>query len=56
MDVDRLLSVDPGQAPGNVTSEQMKDYAKQLTEYAEVLYEMAGQNDIWTEEFSFTRL
>ncbi len=56
MDVDRLLSVDPGQAPGNVTSEQMKDYAKRLTEYAEVLYEMAGQNDLWTEQFSFTRL
>jgi hypothetical protein len=55
MDVDRLLSVDSGQAPGDVTQEQMKDYANQLKEYAEVLYEMANQDDLWTEQFSFTR-
>jgi len=53
MDVDRLLSVDPDQAPGNVTSEQMKDYANRLTEYAEVLYELANRDDVWTEQQAF---
>lgn len=55
MDVDRLLSVDASKAPGDVTAEQLKDYANQLKEYAEVLYAMADQNDLWTEQFSFTR-
>jgi hypothetical protein len=33
----------------------MKDYANQLKEYAEVLYAMVNQDDLWTEQFSFTR-
>jgi hypothetical protein len=55
MDVDRLLSVDPDKAPGDVSSEQLKDYANRLTEYAEVLYELSEKDDVWTEDQSFTK-
>lgn len=53
MDVDRLLSVDADKAPGNVTAEQLKDYANRLTDYAEVLYELAERDDVWTKQHSF---
>jgi len=50
MDADRLLDITKKRPTVEGTQENMEAYTKQMIQYAESLYDLAGRDDVWQQK------